>query len=1106
MISTLRKIAPVIFCIVLVFAAFGVFGSFIPQSADAVIDIGCSGCGGGGFDWGWGWNWPDVNTHFDGGGGGGCGGGCGVDKTPSCTITASPSGPVAPGSPVTLTWTSLFSQNASIAPGVGAVTPVGGGSVVVYPTANTTYTMTVNHNVWGSGQCQVTVQVTPPNGCILIKKETYNTLGNPITPVAQFTFTLDGGVATTTNDSAGDAMFINVAPGTHTVAEIVPPTWTQLSVTPNNGVVIVPPGPTCAAVVFKNKQVLTPPPTCTLDVSPNTVQSGGLVTLVWTTTNANQISVDEDIDGPMIGISGGSVTAHPTADTTYHFHATGPGGTVTCTDTVTIPQNPPVTINAKKVVCDTEADLPNWGGGGPNVTATTADDYVASHPNCHIEVGWNFQYADGDTGNPGNNVGFAGGDWVTFTDSNLDGLAQAVIDLSTLGDASKIWVREVRTAGFIPFKGIGLDSNSAEMYCHTDVLNYDNFDNINNPQGGQTYNCVAFNAPEPPPPGLGCIDIVKETYNTNGDPLTPVAQFTFKLDNASTTVNDSLGNARFNNVTPGTHTVTEIIPNNTWTMLSVTPVNGVVVVNQGPVCSTVLFKNKQTVNNPPTPACTLTANPTSFTSPGNTTLTWTSSNITNFTIDHGVGSVTPVAGGSTTTPVTTTTTYTGTGTGPYGTVTCTAQVTVTPSTPTPSCTMSISKTSINTGQSVDVSWTSSNVTSGFITPQVGTTTPVASGSMNVFPPSDTTYVGTFTGPYGTTTCQVAVTVHTGGCQGSCGGGYNPPNVVMFKKPGEQPLASVFLSQIPYTGFESGPALTAIFWLAVALFSAVIAYYVVGRGSLRYVFASIAGAAGIPSEEEVRENIVYVEKEEPKAPEIEKQAYVESVAAPAPVIQAAPVFAPATAHVAGSGIPHIADVIESRAHAAGVLMSPEAVEIASSLTRDRAETLKLFGSILNEAVKTIPREDGWVMLTSDRLNELTGGRKPVLEAHAPQEVRAYVEPVSVATVDEAAAVEFVGAVLAHDRTTAFAIVRSLEHDNVSPTALITSAATVLDRLYRARTGGTNGVPQNLLENAASIPDESLHRLVEIFAHALDTVYSNQFTGVKLALAQAFEIVG
>lgn len=38
---------------------------------------------------------------------------------------------------------------------------------------------------------------------------------------------------------------------------------------------------------------------------------------------------------------------------------------------------------------------------------------------------------------------------------------------------------------------------SAEMYCHTDVGKYDNFDQIIAPQYGQTYYCVAFNAPYP---------------------------------------------------------------------------------------------------------------------------------------------------------------------------------------------------------------------------------------------------------------------------------------------------------------------------------------------------------------------------------------------------------------------------------------------------------------------------------------------------------------------------------------------------------------------------------------------------------------------------------
>ncbi len=40
-----------------------------------------------------------------------------------------------------------------------------------------------------------------------------------------------------------------------------------------------------------------------------------------------------------------------------------------------------VTISAQKVVCMDEAELPNWNGGA-DITATTATDWVASHPSC----------------------------------------------------------------------------------------------------------------------------------------------------------------------------------------------------------------------------------------------------------------------------------------------------------------------------------------------------------------------------------------------------------------------------------------------------------------------------------------------------------------------------------------------------------------------------------------------------------------------------------------------------------------------------------------------------------------------------------------------------
>jgi phospholipase C len=57
------------------------------------------------------------------------------------TLTASPT-VITSGSPVTLTWTTTNAQSISIDHGVGQVTPVSGGSVVVHPTVTTTYTAT----------------------------------------------------------------------------------------------------------------------------------------------------------------------------------------------------------------------------------------------------------------------------------------------------------------------------------------------------------------------------------------------------------------------------------------------------------------------------------------------------------------------------------------------------------------------------------------------------------------------------------------------------------------------------------------------------------------------------------------------------------------------------------------------------------------------------------------------------------------------------------------------------------------------------------------------------------------------------------------------------
>jgi len=80
----------------------------------------------------------------------------------------------------------------------------------------------------------------------------------------------------------------------------------------------------------------------------------------------------------------------------------------------------------------------------------------------------------------------------------------------------------------------------------------------------------------------------------------------------------------------------------------------------------------------PLPTGTFSASPASIITGSSSSLIWTSADATSASIDNGVGSVTPVAGGSVSVSPTTTTTYTLTLTGAGGTIYKQATVTVSP--------------------------------------------------------------------------------------------------------------------------------------------------------------------------------------------------------------------------------------------------------------------------------------------------------------------------------------------------------------------------------------------------------------------------------------------
>jgi len=167
--------------------------------------------------------------------------------------------------------------------------------------------------------------------------------------------------------------------------------------------------------------------------------------------------------------------------------------------------NRDVTVIAHKIVCDSEADLPNWGNGGPDINTDTAQDWVNQHPGCHFAPGWDFQWGPQNAYDPGDTlIGPANAPWQTMPPTDVNGMTTVKLTPEDIGGNSYLWFREVLKEGYIPFThgqngNSNVDDVSAELYCHIDVLNYDNYDRIDGIELGKTYNCVGFNTPSEPP-------------------------------------------------------------------------------------------------------------------------------------------------------------------------------------------------------------------------------------------------------------------------------------------------------------------------------------------------------------------------------------------------------------------------------------------------------------------------------------------------------------------------------------------------------------------------------------------------------------------------------
>lgn len=191
-----------------------------------------------------------------------------------------------------------------------------------------------------------------------------------------------------------------------------------------------------------------------------------------------------------------------------------------------------VEVVATKIVCDSETDLPNWGAypGGPEIDADTASDWIETHPGCHLQEGWLFQWGDEASHDPGRGIVGEAPEYDTenpfftfYQPTAANGEVTVTIPLNSALYGDEIHIREVLPEGYIPFTYdeqhmSNADNVSAEIYCSEDVINYDNFDFIRNLEDGATYHCVAWNVHKDVCPNIPEVqETVPPGYELNND-------------------------------------------------------------------------------------------------------------------------------------------------------------------------------------------------------------------------------------------------------------------------------------------------------------------------------------------------------------------------------------------------------------------------------------------------------------------------------------------------------------------------------------------------------------------------------------------------------------
>lgn len=474
-------------------------------------------------------------------------------------------------------------------------------------------------------------------------------------------------------------------------------------------------------------------------------------------------------------------------------------------------------------------------------------------------------------------------------------------------------------------------------------------------------------------------------------------------------------------------------------------------------------------------------------------LIWETTGATDVEINRGIGSVD--LDGSRNTSITSDTTFTLTASDGDDEVQCTVDVNVRTGggggggSSSPRCDFEANKERISRGEEVILTWDNSRTNDILIEDDRGDVLVDTEDSnrydededsITVTPDRDTTYTLTAFRGIRDDECEVEITIED--------------DVTVLSERSQPPLvAGISLSQVPYTGFEAGPALTALFYAILALWGLAVTYILVVKKSSIFGLSltSAGAAAGTRMHQDARtthtnpEPVARVATPTAAAPvnlptgTFDTDAYSdEPETAPSEVRNDTPV---ATAQVRDE-----TSDIEERAHDSRVLLSSDAIRYIVDAGQDQAERLEVLDGIIERAKASYPSEEGWVVVNKERINELFARETTTpVESHGALPSDA---PVGASSLAEA--------IVTGNVQAAYMLLGE------RPMFALADAATDLDALYRYRRGEHVVISDMLREAARDLSDEQITAaMTGLLTSVNNGTYTDQDAIAKLAIMKA-----